>query len=107
MTRRRPPRKETRRLAQERIEILWKQAIAYAEESPEVARQRVVLLQRVAQRARMRLPSQIRRRICTACGNVLVPGRNARVRLRNNRSRHVTVTCLDCGAMKRYPIEKS
>ncbi|MHA1588206.1 MAG: ribonuclease P protein component 4 [Candidatus Thorarchaeota archaeon] len=103
---RRAPRAEARRLAQERIDILWEQASDVASQKPPLARQRMASARKIAQKARIKIPRHIGRQLCKKCGTVLVPGQNCRVRMRNNRSRHLTVTCLNCGAIRRFYNKK-
>ncbi len=106
MRRRRAARAEARKLAQERIDILWEQASDVASQKPPLARQRMTSARKIAQKARIKIPRHIGRQLCKKCGIVFVPGQNCRVRLRNNRSRHVTVTCLNCGAIRRFYNKK-
>ncbi|MFC6992010.1 ribonuclease P protein component 4 [Haladaptatus sp. GCM10025707] len=63
------------------------------------AREYVRLARRIAERNRLRLPREFKRYTCPACDTYLVPGRNARVRLRDG---HVVIAC-DCGHIGRYP----
>ena len=105
MSRRKDPRTKARRLSQARVDILWDQAKREAEAGqPDLARQRVLSARKIAQRTRTKIPYHIRRRVCKSCGTILVPGETCRVRVRHNRSRHVTVTCFHCGAIRRYYI---
>jgi len=90
------------RLAQARIEILWKQALKESKVRPEVARKQMLSARKVAQRARTKIPRDINRRVCKECGTILVPGDTCRVRVRHNRSKHVVVTCTECGNIRRY-----
>ncbi|MFW9832648.1 MAG: ribonuclease P protein component 4 [Candidatus Thorarchaeota archaeon] len=107
MNRRRHPRAKTRRLSQARVNILWEHAKREAKAGrPDLARQRIISARRLAQKTRSKIPYHIRRRVCKTCGTLLVPGDTCRVRVRHNRSRHVTVTCLSCGAIKRYYINQ-
>ncbi|MHA2351958.1 MAG: ribonuclease P protein component 4 [Candidatus Thorarchaeota archaeon] len=107
MSRRRHPRAKARRLTQARVDILWEQAKREIESGrPELARQRMLSARRIAQRTRTKIPRHISRRICKTCGTILVPGDTCRVRVRHNRSKHVVVTCLSCGAIKRYYIQR-
>lgn len=101
---RRISRAQLRRLAESRIQILWKQAKDVAKENPDLARDYVSTAKKIAQKARISLPQRITRRICKECNSVLVPGRTVRFRVRNNRSTHLTVTCLHCGAVRRLPV---
>ncbi|MFX0054455.1 MAG: ribonuclease P [Promethearchaeota archaeon] len=104
MPRRRTKQSETKRLARARIEILWEQASEMAKTDREGARRRMQVASRVAQRARIKVPKDIRRKICRQCGMVLIPGESCRVRMRNNRAKHLTVTCIACGNIARYYV---
>ncbi|MGD9395729.1 MAG: ribonuclease P Rpr2/Rpp21/SNM1 subunit [Candidatus Thorarchaeota archaeon] len=105
MSKRRHPRAKARRLAQARVDILWEQAKKEAESGKsELARQKMLSARKIAQRTRTKLPHHIRRRMCKCCGTILVPGDTCRIRVRHNRSKHVTVTCFACGAIRRYYI---
>ncbi len=100
MSRRNHPRSKARRLAEARVEILWEQAKKDAMQGrPDLARERVLSARRMAQRTRTKIPSYINRRICRTCGAVLLA---SRVRVRNNRSKHIVLTCHNCGTVKRY-----
>ncbi|TFG10399.1 ribonuclease P [Candidatus Thorarchaeota archaeon] len=103
---RRRSRREVRRIAEERIRLLWAQAQEIASENPSLARSMMQTARKVAQKARMKLPREMTRRICKGCGTVLIPGQTCRVRVRTNRARHVVVTCLECGAIQRYIVER-
>jgi len=105
MSRRRHPRAKAKALTEARVEILWEQAKKEIElGKPELASQRILSARRIAQRTRTKLPRHISRRICKSCGTILVPGRTCRVRIRHNRAKHVAVTCISCGTMRRYYI---
>lgn len=88
-------------IAEERIDRL----AAFAREAArageeERARETVRLARRIAERHRCGLPTRFDRFTCDACDAYLLPGRTARVRLREGS--HVTIRC-DCGATDRYP----
>lgn len=95
---------DVRRLAQARIEAIWKKANVTAETDPSLARRQMRIAGRVAQKARIKVPLHMKRGVCKNCGTLLIPGGNCRVRMRNNRSKHVTVTCLACGAIRRFYV---
>lgn len=89
-------------VAAERIDRLDDLARAAARAGEdERARYYVRLARRVAERNRLTLPRRFRRFTCDRCDAYLLPGENARVRLRDG---HVVITC-DCGAHARYPYE--
>jgi ribonuclease P protein subunit RPR2 len=87
-------------IAAERIDRLHVLAREAAREGDQArAREYVRLARRIAERHRLRLPTEFKRFTCDACDRYLVPGRNARVRTQDG---HVVVTC-DCGHQARYP----
>jgi len=85
-------------IARERMDRLAELAAAEADAS--LARRYVRMARKISTRHRVRLPWRLRRFACRGCNAYLVPGRNCRVRLKNRR---VTVTCLECGRVRRYP----
>jgi ribonuclease P protein subunit RPR2 len=102
LPKRRFAKEKIERLAQARIEILWKQALQESKVRPEAARKQMLSARKIAQRARIKIPRDINRRVCSECGTILIPGDTCKVRVRHNRSRHVVVTCTECGNIKRY-----
>lgn len=93
-------------LAKERIEILWEQAQEVALEKPKLARSWVITAKHIARKARIKLPSRISRKICRNCGTIFLHERDFRVRIRNNRATHVTVTCKHCGTIRRFLVKR-
>ena len=43
---------------------------------------------------------------CKKCNTLLKPGVNSRVRIKNKKSRHISVTCLLCNEISRIKIKK-
>ncbi|MEA1997785.1 MAG: ribonuclease P, partial [Euryarchaeota archaeon] len=62
----------------------------------------VQLARLIGMRYRVRIPSQLKMRICKGCYTYLIPGKNARVRLRGE---YITTTCLKCGQQMRRPYK--
>jgi ribonuclease P protein subunit RPR2 len=85
----------------ERLQALAREAAADGEFDR--AREYVRLARRVAERNRVSLPRSFKRFTCDECDAYLLPGRNARVRL---RAGHVVVRCEHCGATARYPYDR-
>jgi ribonuclease P protein subunit RPR2 len=104
MRKRRKPSAPVQRLAGARIERLWEQSRRNAAERPDRSKMWMLGAKRIAQKARIKLPRDVSRQICKTCGTVWVPGTNCRVRVRTNRSRHISVTCLVCGTVRRFPV---
>ena len=94
---------ETRRLARERIEILFDRAREFYPENPAASDRCVDLARRIALRQRVRIPRELRRRFCRHCSAYLVPGSTLRVRVRRGK---VVTTCLRCDSRRRYLVAK-
>jgi len=93
-------------IARERIAILLKLAGEALETDEELARRYVDLAFRIAAKARLKLPRNVKRRYCRRCKTPLVPGRTARVRIkRGSGGQRLVVTCLRCGYIRRYPLK--
>jgi ribonuclease P protein subunit RPR2 len=95
--------KNTRRIARQRIETLYREAQQAVHTDPELARRYVQLLRRIAHRTRTHLPLEVRRGICRECDTVLIQGYNSRTRLRQRREPHIAITCQGCGNITRIP----
>jgi ribonuclease P protein subunit RPR2 len=92
-----------REIARERIEILLSQAKRVFRTDPNLAKRYLELARKVGMKAGVRLTREQKSRICKGCGSLLVPGLNCRVRTRSEYGTTVLITCLECGAKKRYP----
>ena len=95
---------DTRRIAKERIETLFKLAKVTVHENPNLATQYVKTARKIAMSARVRLPTEYRRQVCRHCKSFILPSINCRVRLQRKREPHIVITCLKCGGKTRIPI---
>jgi ribonuclease P protein subunit RPR2 len=93
----------TKKIALERIAILFEQAGAAFHQSPSQSNRYVELARRIAMRQRVRIDHELRRQYCHHCYAFLVPGKNMRVRVHRG---HVSVTCSACKKTTRYRVEK-
>jgi len=91
------------RIAKERIERLFELAEREFRHNPELSHTWLELARRISMRTRVRIPRELKRRMCKSCHRLLVPGRSARVRLKRGR---VCITCLACGRVMRYPYDR-
>jgi len=98
--------RQTEKIAMERVRILFKLAEEAFPADPARAQRYVDLARRIAMRTRLRLPRDLRRRVCRRCKAFLVPGATSRTRIRQHREPHVAVTCLKCGATARIPLRR-
>ncbi|MDD1653392.1 MAG: ribonuclease P [Methanomicrobiales archaeon] len=92
---------DARRIARERIEILFAQAERFSHSSVGGSDRCVALARRIAMRHRVRIPRHLRRRYCRRCGAFLTPGTNLRVRIHRGK---VVATCLRCRRQRRYRV---
>jgi len=97
---------KTRRIAMERVHILFRLAKEVVSKEPQLAQRYADIARRIAMRTRLRLPVEYRRLICRHCKSFIYPGVNCRVRIKQRREPHVVITCLNCGKHMRIPLRK-
>ena len=98
--------RETRRIALERIHILFKLARETIHKDKALAQRYVDIARRLAMAAKVRLPREYRRQVCRHCKSFILPGVNCRVRIQQRREPHIVITCLECGKHMRIPLRK-
>jgi ribonuclease P protein subunit RPR2 len=91
----------TKKIAAERIGILFEQAELVFHEHPEMSNRYVELARKIAMRQRIRIDREFRRSYCHHCYVFLVPGNNMRVRVHRG---NVVVTCRVCNKTTRYRV---
>uniref|UniRef100_A0A1B6M7U6 Uncharacterized protein n=1 Tax=Graphocephala atropunctata TaxID=36148 RepID=A0A1B6M7U6_9HEMI len=60
----------------------------------------------VAKKAVVRAEPEIKRKLCKGCSSLLVPGDNAKVRLKKKPTPRLIWTCLRCATVKRFGVRK-
>lgn len=95
-----------RRIARERIYILLGLAKQYLKKEPELACRYIELARKVGMKCNVRIPKEKKLYICKTCNLPLLPGFNCRIRIRSEGGTKTVITCLKCGAIKRYPANK-
>ncbi len=91
----------TKKIARERISVLFDQAGRAFHDHPERSNRYVELARKIAMRQRIRIDREFRRRFCHHCYVYLVPGNNMRVRVHRS---NVVVTCHACNKKTRYRV---
>ena len=92
---------QERRIALERIEVLFDMAEKEAMKKNWTRANRYVELARsVGMRYNVTPGPDLRRKFCRGCGTFLLPPATARIRLGGGK---VICTCLKCGRVTRYP----
>ncbi|MBI2548573.1 ribonuclease P [Candidatus Woesearchaeota archaeon] len=89
-----------KRVAQERIDILFLQAKEASKEDPQLAHRYVLLARTIAMKYKVSIPREWKRQFCHYCYSFLVPGKNCRVRLYQGK---MVYYCLHCKRFMRYP----
>ena len=97
---------DTRRIAKQRIETLFKLANVTMQKDRNLAQRYADAARRIAMASKIRLPTEYRRRICKHCKSFILPGVNCTVRLQQRREPHVVVTCQECGEHMRIPTTR-
>lgn len=90
-----------KKIARERIRVLFEQARMAYPSHPERSNRYVELARKIAMRQRIRIDRDLRRLYCHHCSAYLVPGRNMRVRVHRG---NVVVTCRACKRTTRYRV---
>lgn len=93
-----------KKIANERIKILFEEAEKCFKTHPERARRYVELARKIGMRYNVRL-RKYKKKFCKKCNAYLKPGVNCRVRVNKNK-KAVLYTCLGCGHIMRYPYIK-
>lgn len=96
-------RSDWQALAQERINVLFKEADDAAKESKlDRASRYVFLARKLAMKYGLRLSREQRRKFCHNCYKYLMPGKNLSVKI-NPKLQAVEYLCKECGQVSRYP----
>ncbi len=91
--------KTNRKIALERVKILFEQAKKIFKEDPKLAHRYVYLARKISMRFKVRIPRELKRKFCKHCYKYLVPNINCRVRIHNG---HVVYYCLECKKYMRF-----
>jgi len=90
-----------KKIAEERIAVLFGQASLAFPRDPAMSNRYVELARKIAMRQRVRIDPALRRRFCHHCYAYLMPGVTMRVRIHHGS---VVVTCLVCNKKTRYRV---
>jgi len=94
-----------RKIALERIGILFGLAHKRFKEYPEYSDRYVGLARRISMRSNVPIPAGLKRRLCRRCGSYLSSGSNATVRTKPEQ-KAVIISCKKCGNVSRYPYRR-
>jgi ribonuclease P protein subunit RPR2 len=91
-------KEDEKKIARERIDILFSEAEKTKDEK--LKKRYVVLARKISTKFRMRIPKEHKRKFCRKCNSYFIPGKNVRVRLKNQK---VIYSCFLCKHYTRLP----
>ncbi len=95
-----------KKIANIRMLYLFQKAHEIFLENRELANRYTYLARRYAQRTKIRVPDEWKKRICHKCKRFLYPGLNYRIRIHSKgKGSHVSLTCFECNKTTRYFIK--
>jgi len=100
-------KRRIRRIASERVKLLFKMAEETISKDPELAQRYASTARKLETHYKVKRPAEYRHTTCKHCKKFILPGVNCRVRLQRRREPHVVITCLNCDGHMRIPIRKS
>ncbi len=90
-------------IAAQRMWRLFELAKREYAEQPDRSERYVQLIRNISMRNRITIPREIKRSICKHCYAFLMPGKNARYRLKEG---FIVISCQSCGKEMRYPYKR-
>ncbi|MFX0046928.1 MAG: ribonuclease P protein component 4 [Candidatus Hermodarchaeota archaeon] len=95
-----------KQIADIRMNYLFQKAHEIFPDNKELANRYSYLARRYAQRAKIQIPTDWKKRICHKCKGLLYPGINCRTGIHSKgKGTHISTTCLDCHNTTRYFIK--
>ncbi len=89
-------------IARKRIRFLFSESKAVFNKDRELANKYAKTARRIAMKYKIRLPSSLKKRLCSNCHAYLVPGANSRVRIHKHR---VIYYCFNCKHYMRHNVK--
>ena len=86
-----------KKIAMERMEILFENAIINAKINPELSQRQAFLARRISTRHKIRIPYNLRMVFCKKCKSFIAPGINSRIRLGRASIKSIRISCNLCG----------
>ena len=96
-----------KKIAKSRMLYLFQKAHEVFPKNKTLSNRYTYLARRYAQRAKIKIPFEWKKRICHKCKKFLYPGANYRIRIHSHKGKgsHVSLTCFECNKTTRYYIK--
>lgn len=91
-----------KKIAKERISILFNLAERELNKHPERSRRYVELARKIGLRYNIRLPKELKRKFCKNCNTLLRPGLTCTVRM---EKKMLSIRCSNCKEIYRYKVK--
>jgi len=91
-----------KKIAEERIQILFDLAEKEFKKYPERSSRYVELARKIGLRYNIRLPKETKRKFCKNCNTLLKPGLTSKIRFQNKT---LTIKCVVCNKIYRYRVK--
>lgn len=91
------------KLAEDRVDILFRRAQEELSLDPELSQRHVQMASNIARKYNLKIQPEWDRRYCKNCHKFLEPGVNSQIRLKNSS---IEIKCLECGQIRKIPYIK-
>jgi len=91
-----------KRIARERIRVLFDKAEAVFSNNPSLANRYVTLARKIAMKVNVRIPRDLKKKYCKHCYKFLMPGVNCRIRVKDKT---IVCYCFNCKKYMRLPLK--
>jgi RNase P subunit RPR2 len=91
----------TRKIAEERINILFKKAEEKKEKNLKLSNRYVKLACRIGERTQTSIPRKHKKKYCSNCKTYWIQGKNCQTRI-DSKNNTINYKCLNCGEKTSY-----
>ena len=96
---------QEKEIARGRIVELFEQAEQVFKKDSKFSDRYAALAKTIAMKFKVRIPPELRRRVCKHCSSYLKQGVNLRVRLQQGKQGKVVYFCMTCEKYMRFPYK--
>lgn len=98
-------RRLQKRIALERVQILFSNAMHYSAINREIGQKQLELIKRLSLKFNLRLPYPYKLFFCKRCKAPIFPGIDSKIRILNIPKLHIKVVCLKCNGVYRFFVD--